>query len=353
MCLIAISNLLPNPSSMKNVSTENDFKEVLPEETLESVEDNNDSSEQVINGFIKKINKKIREKLRQAFPKEALKKIEHNNHTSIKSPYVLERLNDCFGIGNWSFSHKIVETTEREVTALGTLTIPEYGISITQYGGMKGNSTTTRGDVYKGAVTNALSKCCSYLEIGLDVYKGIQTHNSNNNVSTDDPKNDKKNNQNTGYKGKRDFKVLPEKEPENEIIATDNTEVIELKSKSELIADCKKCENLNDLEKVKNSFKNELENTEYLNIYQKFETSVLIKNTFKYCNTIQEWQKIHKSYSEYHNNDFYQKIAKRRYAELKNNPKPNNLPSFDEQQEMRHILEEDLKQEIDNEYITA
>jgi len=51
------------------------------------------------------------------------------------------------------------------------VTIPEYGIVIEQYGG---NDNPDRGDAYKGACTDALSKCASYLGIGMDVYKGLR-----------------------------------------------------------------------------------------------------------------------------------------------------------------------------------
>jgi hypothetical protein len=51
-----------------------------------------------------------------------------------------------------------------------TLSIPRYAIAIEQFGG---NDNPDRGDAYKGACTDALSKCASYLGIGMDVYKGL------------------------------------------------------------------------------------------------------------------------------------------------------------------------------------
>jgi len=51
-----------------------------------------------------------------------------------------------------------------------TLAIPKYGIAIEQFGG---NDNPDRGDAYKGACTDALSKCASYLGIGMEVYKGL------------------------------------------------------------------------------------------------------------------------------------------------------------------------------------
>jgi hypothetical protein len=57
------------------------------------------------------------------------------------------------------------------VVVKATVTIPEYGIEIEQYGG---NDNPDRGDAYKGACTDALSKCASYLGVGMDVYKGLR-----------------------------------------------------------------------------------------------------------------------------------------------------------------------------------
>jgi hypothetical protein len=56
------------------------------------------------------------------------------------------------------------------VVVKSTLTIDDYGIRIEQYGG---NANSDRGDAYKGACTDALSKCASYIGIGMDVYKGL------------------------------------------------------------------------------------------------------------------------------------------------------------------------------------
>src|SRR5271170_1563041 len=87
----------------------------------------------------------------------------------IKVIYVVERLNDVFGLNGWHIDNEIVETG-RMVVVRATLTIPKYSIAIEQFGG---NDNPDRGDAYKGACTDALSKCASYLGIGMDVYKGL------------------------------------------------------------------------------------------------------------------------------------------------------------------------------------
>src|SRR6202522_2071426 len=87
----------------------------------------------------------------------------------IKVIYVVERLNDVFGLNGWHIDNEIVETG-RMVVVRATLTIPKYAIAIEQFGG---KDNPDRGDAYKGACTDALSKCASYLGIGMDVYKGL------------------------------------------------------------------------------------------------------------------------------------------------------------------------------------
>jgi hypothetical protein len=89
--------------------------------------------------------------------------------SGIKVIYVVERLNDVFGLNGWHIDNEIVETG-RMVVVRATLTIPKYSIAIEQFGG---NDNPDRGDAYKGACTDALSKCASYLGIGMDVYKGL------------------------------------------------------------------------------------------------------------------------------------------------------------------------------------
>ena len=221
MCLMSIKEVLSNPKFMSKLFLNSEFNHEVPEEYVVEQESNSDkASEQAVTNVIKKITKSIREKLKKAFPQEALRKIEFDNlttGTSINPAYILERLNDCFGVGNWNFKHQVIEATEREVTILGTLFIPEYNIVISQYGGMKSDFNTSRADVYKGAVTNALSKCSSYLEIGIDVYKGLQTYDSTKFPLEIKPENDdEKLTQNDHYNGKKNFEVLASQEVKEE-----------------------------------------------------------------------------------------------------------------------------------------
>ena len=87
----------------------------------------------------------------------------------IKVIYVVDRLNEVFGMNGWRFVGEVVESGPM-VVVKGSLKVAKYKICIEQYGG---NDNSDRGDAYKGACTDALSKCASYLGIGMDVYKGL------------------------------------------------------------------------------------------------------------------------------------------------------------------------------------
>src|SRR5205085_8066704 len=83
--------------------------------------------------------------------------------------FVVERLNDVFGLNGWKVVNEVVESGQM-VVVKATLTVPKYGITVEQFGG---NNNFDRGEAYKGACTDALSKCASYLGVGMDVYKGL------------------------------------------------------------------------------------------------------------------------------------------------------------------------------------
>ena len=92
--------------------------------------------------------------------------------SSIKSIYVTERLNEVFGVRSWRVETEIVERSERMVVVKLRFSIPEYGIYYECFGG---NDNADLGDACKGATTDALTKVCSWLGIGAEVFKGRQT----------------------------------------------------------------------------------------------------------------------------------------------------------------------------------
>lgn len=91
--------------------------------------------------------------------------------SSIKAIYVTERLNEVFGVGSWRVETDIVERSERMVVVKLRFSIPEYGIYYECFGG---NDNVDLGDACKGATTDALTKVCSWLGIGAEVFKGRQ-----------------------------------------------------------------------------------------------------------------------------------------------------------------------------------
>ena len=112
----------------------------------------------------------LKVKLKEPLPREAVSPNPQKPGLSvIKVIYVVERLNEVFGLNGWQVDNEVVETG-RMVVVRATLAIPRYAIAIEQFGG---NDNPDRGDAYKGACTDALSKCASYLGIGMDVYKGL------------------------------------------------------------------------------------------------------------------------------------------------------------------------------------
>jgi len=123
----------------------------------------------------------IREALRKPLPKEAISQHPTKTYLSaIKAIYVEERLNDVFGIGKWTtkVEHVVTEKSQKAnkngvypimVVCKLIFQIPSHGIYHECYGG---NDNEDLGDAYKGATTDALTKIGSYLEIGIDVFKG-------------------------------------------------------------------------------------------------------------------------------------------------------------------------------------
>lgn len=134
---------------------------------------------------MEKVTTEMRQALRMPLPKDAVK--QHPTKTflsSIKAIYVTERLNDVFGVGSWQIKVNHVTTTDKSMVVVKVeFSIPEYGIYFECYGGNDNGGENSRnfdlGDAYKGATTDALTKIGSYLEIGIDVFKGL-----NNNATT-------------------------------------------------------------------------------------------------------------------------------------------------------------------------
>lgn len=109
------------------------------------------------------------DELKKPLPPQAIKPHPTKTFLSTINPiYVVERLNEVFGIGSWYFDTEVIIKENKMIVVKGELTVPEYQIRISAYGG---NDNPDLGDAYKGAQTDSLTKAASYLGIGVDVWK--------------------------------------------------------------------------------------------------------------------------------------------------------------------------------------
>lgn len=121
------------------------------------------------------------EKLKAPFPAEAYTPDRSRGFalTSLKAQYVVERLNEVFGIGRWGLTGEWRETDDG-VLYFGELyyTIKEEDGTLVTYTldevpGFAGLDRANSGDAYKSARTDCLSKSASYLGVGNEMYKGL------------------------------------------------------------------------------------------------------------------------------------------------------------------------------------
>ena len=130
---------------------------------------------------MKEITKEMREQLRCPLPTEAVKPHPTKTYLStIKAIFVTERLSDVFGVGVWQIKvAKEADGGNGMVVVKVIFSIPEYGVYYECFGGNdnggEGSKNFDLGDAYKGATTDAITKIGSWLEIGIDVFKGAKT----------------------------------------------------------------------------------------------------------------------------------------------------------------------------------
>lgn len=181
------------------------------------------------------VTNEMREALRKPLPSEAVK--PHPTKTflsSIKAIYVTERLNEVFGIGSWQIRTEHITTTEKSMVVVKvTLTIPKYGVHYESYGGNDNGGENSKnfdlGDAYKGATTDAITKIGSYLEIGIDVFKGLKTPEQK-----EVPKTQTTNTNTSDVDKLNACKTLLELQTVFASIKTKTTEIVSLKDKLKL-----------------------------------------------------------------------------------------------------------------------
>ena len=132
--------------------------------------------------MIMKTQEQLKTELYAPLPAEAIK--PHPTKTflsTIKPIYITDRMNEVFGIGQWQTrTENILVNDNGTVVNKVVFTVPEYNIYYECFGGNDNGGSGSKGfdlgDAFKGATTDALNKIASYLGIGIDVYRGKQSH---------------------------------------------------------------------------------------------------------------------------------------------------------------------------------
>lgn len=114
--------------------------------------------------------------LLKEFPRESLSQYPSYDGfklTSVKAQYIVERMNEVWGYGQWQYEILSTEIIQDEAVSKVKL-IPPVGKPFTQYGGgrIKNKNGYHIADGYKASVTDALTKCASYYGIANEVFKG-------------------------------------------------------------------------------------------------------------------------------------------------------------------------------------
>jgi len=125
----------------------------------------------------------LQARLSEPLPPEAIKPHPSKSYLStINSIYVTERLNQVFGVGRWGTTSEVIEQGENMIVLRVHLwaNSPVDGQDMIKLEAYGGNDNPDRGDAYKGAMTDALTKIGSFLGIGADVWKDKGPKSSQN-----------------------------------------------------------------------------------------------------------------------------------------------------------------------------
>lgn len=116
----------------------------------------------------------VYQKLAAPFPMEAYSVDSSRGFdlTSLKTQYIIERLNEVIGIMNWTFGGEFQEK-ENGVVYFGALILNINGKTQKQFAPGYSANKKNLGDTYKGAQTDSLSKCASRFGIGNEMFKGL------------------------------------------------------------------------------------------------------------------------------------------------------------------------------------
>jgi len=93
--------------------------------------------------------------------------------TSIKAQYVVERLNDVFGVDGWSATYDFSRPDGKEVLSICTLNVIIGDKQVSRVAVGASQAKKQLGDTYKSAMTDSLGKAASHFGVGNDVFKGL------------------------------------------------------------------------------------------------------------------------------------------------------------------------------------
>lgn len=94
--------------------------------------------------------------------------------TSIKSQYIVERLNEVFGVAGWKADYVVQVHNETQcIVKCVLIANADKGETLIQRCAFGGSPIKKNpGDTIKSAMTDSLSKAASHMGIGNEVFKG-------------------------------------------------------------------------------------------------------------------------------------------------------------------------------------
>lgn len=101
---------------------------------------------------------------------------EHSGYTGYKPQFVIDAMNEVFGIGAWGFEEMSNEIVAGDKGGLAIAQVRVWLAGSESHPTGWGQNRVTRGDIgdaHKGAQTDALKKALSYFSVGTRAYQGL------------------------------------------------------------------------------------------------------------------------------------------------------------------------------------
>jgi hypothetical protein len=117
---------------------------------------------------------RIFRKLSDPLPPEAIEQIAGKDFSSIKTAYIVERLNEVLGPNNWTAKYHECSTrlaNSNEIALKCIITSEKYGLYAEGFGSNQDHDDI--GNAYKGAKSVALKNAVMQWGLGLEVHKGL------------------------------------------------------------------------------------------------------------------------------------------------------------------------------------